>query len=111
MANRHTFLRSEIETLDTRIAEHPAELRQLDEQRDALLRTLDEGGALEELNAMRSGLADVQARTTAVDLQIEQARPLVSRREELELEQSTKRNDATRDPRADGIARQARPRQ
>ena len=97
MANRHTFLRSEIETLDTRIAEHSAELRQLDEQRDALLRTLDAGGALEELNAMRSELADVQARTAAVDLQIEQARELVSRREELKLEQSTRRNDATRE--------------
>lgn len=97
MANRRTFLRSEVETLDARIAERATELRQLDEQRDALLRTLDAGGALEELNSMRSELADVQARTAAVDLQIEQARELVSRREELKLEQSTRRNDATRE--------------
>ncbi|MBG6059968.1 uncharacterized protein YydD (DUF2326 family) [Cryobacterium sp. MP_M5] len=97
MANRRTFLRSEVETLDARIAERASELRQRDEQRDALLRTLDAGGALEELHSMRSELADVQARTAAVDLQIEQARELVSRREELKLEQSTRRNDATRE--------------
>ncbi len=97
MANRRTFLRSEVESLDARIAERATEMRQLDEQRDALLRTLDAGGALEELNSMRSELADLQARTAAVDLQIEQARELVSRREELKLEQSTRRNDATRE--------------
>ena len=30
IANGHTFLRNEVQTLDTRIAEHSAELRLLD---------------------------------------------------------------------------------
>ncbi|MGR6520920.1 DUF2326 domain-containing protein [Rhodococcus erythropolis] len=96
LANRRTFLHSEIDSLDRRIADRTAELQQLDEQRDNALRTLDAGGALDELNAMRAELGEVQSRMAAIDLQIEQARELDSRREELKLEQSTKRNDATR---------------
>jgi uncharacterized protein YydD (DUF2326 family) len=46
---------------------------------------------------MRAELGEAKARLAAVDLQIEQARELVARREELKLEQSTKRNEATRE--------------
>lgn len=97
LANRRTFLHSEIESLDRRITDRTAELQLLDEQRDNVLRTLDTGGVLDELNAMRTELSEVQARMAAIDLQIEQARELDSRRGELKLEQSTKRNDATRE--------------
>lgn len=96
LANRRLFLRSEIDMLDERIKARAAELSRLDQQRDGALRTLDAGGALDELNKMRTELNDIEARMAAVDLQIEQARELVSRREQLKLEQSTKRNDATR---------------
>lgn len=96
LANRRSFLRDEIEALDERIAARATELSRLDEQRDGVLRTLDAGGALDELNEMRAELSDIEARMAALDLQIEQARELVTRREELKLEQSTKRNDATR---------------
>lgn len=96
LVNRRAFLSKEIESLDRRIAERSAQLTRLDEQRDGALRTLDAGGALDELNAMRTELGDVEARMAALDLQIEQARELVTRREELKLEQSTKRNDASR---------------
>lgn len=96
LANRRSFLRGEIEVLDERIAARASELSQLDEQRDGFLRTLDAGGALDELNEMRAELSDIEARMAALDLQIEQARELVTRREELKLEQSTKRNEATK---------------
>ncbi|RYF61490.1 MAG: DUF2326 domain-containing protein [Comamonadaceae bacterium] len=97
LTNRRTFLRSEIESLDERIAGRAAKLGRLDEQRDNALRTLDAGGALDELNTMRTEFGEAQARMAAVDLQIEQARELDTRREELKLEQSTKRTDATRE--------------
>ncbi|CAJ1581884.1 DUF2326 domain-containing protein [[Mycobacterium] wendilense] len=97
LVNRRTFLRGEIESLDRRIAERTAQLAQLDEQRDGVLRTLDAGGALDELNSMRAELSESQARIAALDLQIEQAREVVTRREELKLDQSTKRSDATRE--------------
>ena len=96
LANRRSFVRGEVESLDERIAARAAELSRLDEQRDGVLRTLDAGGALDELNEMRAELSDIEARMAALDLQIEQARELVRRREELKLEQSTKRNEATR---------------
>lgn len=96
LANRRTFLRGEIEALDERITTRAAELARLDAQRDGVLRTLDAGGALDELNEMRAELSDIEARMAALDLQIEQARELVTRREELKLEQSTKRSEATR---------------
>ncbi len=96
LANRRSFLRGEIESLDARIAARATELSRLDEQRDGVLRTLDAGDALDELNEMRAELSDIEARMAALDLQIEQARELVTRREELKLEQSTKRNEATR---------------
>jgi uncharacterized protein YydD (DUF2326 family) len=97
IANRRGFLQGEIDSLDRRIASRTALLTRLDEQRDAALRTLDAGGALDELNALRSELAEVEGRMAALDLQIEQARELVSRREELKLDQSTKRSEAARD--------------
>lgn len=96
LANRRLFLRSEIEALDARIAERTVELGRLDEQRDGALRTLDAGGALDELNAMRTELGDIEARMAALDLQIEQSRELVNRREELKLDRSMKRNEAAR---------------
>jgi len=96
LANRRTFLRNEIESLDRRIAERTAQLARLDEQRDSALRTLNAGGAFEELNSMRVEFADIQGRMAALDLQIEQARELVTRREGLKLEQSTRRNEASR---------------
>ena len=95
LANRRTFLRMEIEQLDQRIVERTAELTLLDEQRDGALRTLDAGGALEELNSMRAELEEVRARMAAIDLQIEQARDIDARREELRLERSTRRAEAT----------------
>jgi uncharacterized protein YydD (DUF2326 family) len=79
LANRRAFLHSEIESLDDRIAVRKAELSRLDEQRAGTLRTLDAGGALDELNALRNELATVQAHLAAVDLQIEQARQLSAR--------------------------------
>lgn len=57
LSNRREFLHSEIETLDRRIEDSSAQLCRLDEQRDRTLRTLDAGGALEELNAMRLELS------------------------------------------------------
>jgi len=97
LANRRQFLTGEIEILDARIRTRAEELSRLDEQRDAALRALDAGGALDELNAMRDELSDIEARMAALDLQIEQSRELVTRREELKLVQSTKRSEATRD--------------
>ncbi|WDF35083.1 DUF2326 domain-containing protein (plasmid) [Arthrobacter agilis] len=95
LTNRRAFLHSEIASLDDRIAVRKAELSRLDEQRAGTLRTLDAGGALDELNALRNELATVQAHLAAVDLQIEQARELVTTREDLKLQQSTLRKGAS----------------
>lgn len=95
LTNRRAFLHSEIDSLDDRIAVRRAELSRLDEQRAGMLRTLDAGGALDELNALRNELATVQAHLAAVDLQIEQARELVTTREDLKLQQSTLRKGAS----------------
>lgn len=97
LANRRAFLRNEIEALDQRIAARTLELTRLDDQRDNALRTLDAGGALDELNAMRAELDETQGRLAALDLQIDQARELVARREELKLAQSTRRSEASRE--------------
>ncbi|WP_422117754.1 DUF2326 domain-containing protein [Brachybacterium sp. UNK5269] len=94
ITNRRHFLHGEIEALNARIAARATELSRLDDQRDGALRALDAGGALEELDAMRAELSDIEARMAALDLQIEQARELVTLREELKLEQSTKRSEA-----------------
>jgi uncharacterized protein YydD (DUF2326 family) len=96
MANRRQFLRREVELLDARLQALSGDLSRLDEQRDGTLRTLDAGGALDELNELRGELSDIEARMAAVDLQIEQARELVTRRDELKLDQSTKRAEASR---------------
>ncbi len=96
IANRRLFLRGELDAIDERIRARTAELSHLDMQRDGTLRTLDAGGALAELNEMRADLSEIEARMAMLDLQIEQARELVTRREELKLEQSTKRNEASR---------------
>lgn len=96
LENRRLFLSEEIDALDVRIKARATELSRLDEQRDGALRILDAGGALDELNGMRAELNEIEARMAALDLQIDQARELVTRREELKLEQSTKRNEATR---------------
>jgi uncharacterized protein YydD (DUF2326 family) len=95
LKNRRAFLHSEIDSLDDRIAVRKAELSRLDEQRAGMLHTLDAGGALDELNALRNELATVQAHLAAVDLQIEQARELVTTREDLKLQQSTLRKGAS----------------
>jgi len=94
LANRGAFLRNEIESLDRSIAGREDELTRLSQQRENVLRTLRAGGALDELNAMRTELSQLQARMAAIDLQIEQAREIATRREELKLAQSTKRNEA-----------------
>jgi uncharacterized protein YydD (DUF2326 family) len=95
LTNRRAFLHDEIESLDERITLRKAELSRLDEQRAGTLRTLDAGGVLEELNALRSELATIEAHLAAVDLQIEQARELVTTREDLKLQQSTLRKGAS----------------
>ena len=95
LTNRRAFLHSEIESLDDRIAARKSELSRLDEQRAGTLRTLDAGGALDELNALRNELATVQAHLAAVDLQIDQARELITTREDLKLQQSTLRKGAS----------------
>lgn len=97
LKNRRAYLHTEVEQLTTRITERSDELTRLDSQRDTLLRTLQAGGALEELDAMRSELTGVQSRIAAVDQQIEQAREIASRKEQLKLAQSTKRTDATKE--------------
>ncbi|MDD2857215.1 MAG: DUF2326 domain-containing protein [Candidatus Nanopelagicales bacterium] len=94
LRNRRAYLHSEVERLNARIAEQADELARLDLQRDALLRTLQAGGALEELDAMRSELSGVQSRIAAVDQQIEQAREIASRKEQLKHARSTKRTEA-----------------
>lgn len=96
IANRRSFLRDEIETLDRRIAQRAAAMSLLDVQRNNAIQTLDAGGALAELNPMRVELGEAKSRMAALDLQIEQARELVSRREELKLDQSSKRAVATK---------------
>lgn len=95
LANRRSFLHAEIENLGRRIEKRSAELQRLGKQRETVLRTLDAGGALDELNAMRSELGEAQAQMAAVDQQIEQAREIDTRLEELKLERSTRRNEAT----------------
>lgn len=95
IANRRTFLRDEVEALDRRIATRAEKLARLDEQRDNVLQTLNAGGALDELSAMRTELGEVQSQMAALDLQINQARELLTRREELKLQQSAKRNEAS----------------
>ena len=84
-------------TIEQRIATRSAELDRLDQQRDNALRTLDAGGALDELNALRIELGEAEQRRAALDLQIEQARDLDARKQELKLEQSTIRSDAARE--------------
>lgn len=97
LTNRRLFLRSEVTTIEQRIATRSAELDRLDQQRDNALRTLDAGGALDELNALRIELGEAEQRRAALDLQIEQARDLDARKQELKLEQSTIRSDAARE--------------
>ena len=97
LKNRRAYLHTEVEQLTTRISERTDELTRLGTQRDALLRTLQAGGALEELDAMRGELSGVQSRIAAVDQQIEQAREIASRKEQLKLAQSTKRTEATKE--------------
>lgn len=97
LANRRLFLRAEVTSLEQRIAARAFDLDRLDQQRDNALRTLDAGGALDELKALRDELGEAENRRAMLDLQIEQARELDARRQELKLEQSTRRNEAARE--------------
>lgn len=95
LVNRRSFLGAELVALKERIANGRRELEVLDQQRDGVLRALESGGAFEELAAMRQELAGIEARSAAVDLQIDQARELVGRKEELKLNRATLRKEAT----------------
>lgn len=94
LENRRSFLRAEVSDLDRRIGDRTSELDRLDEQRDATLRTLEAGGLLEELNSMRAELNEAQGRVATIDAQIEQARDIVNRREDLKFDRSNKRTRA-----------------
>lgn len=94
LVNRRSFLKAELESLTDRIANRSRNLTVLSEQRDEALRTLEAGGALDELNALRGELNSVENRLAAVDQQIDQARQVLDRREELKLDRLTKRGEA-----------------
>lgn len=95
MANRRTFLREEVEILDQRIAERNENLTLLDNQREHVLRTLNAGGAFEELYEMRAVQDEVKSQMVVLDLQIKQAREIAARQDEFKLQQSEKRSQAT----------------
>lgn len=97
LRDRHQFLQVEINSLKVRIADRSDELNRLDAQRDQTLRTLDTGGALEELNSMRTELAGALARMALVDLQIEQSREVAVKQSELKLDRSRQRTEANRE--------------
>lgn len=91
LSNRRAFLAAEIGEIDDRSAERNVRLQTLSQRRESAMQSLRAGGALEELLVMQSELADIEARIAAVDEQIEQARELESKRDELKLEKAQKR--------------------
>lgn len=91
IANRRVFLSSEIREIDERSRERNVLLQSLTRRRDSAMQALRAGGALEELLAIQSELAEIEARIAAVDEQIGQARELESKRGELKLEKAQER--------------------
>ncbi|MFF4847299.1 ABC-three component system protein [Streptomyces sp. NPDC001194] len=74
--NRRQFLEAEIETLTLRLAERRAERARIGEQQALLLRTLNEGGALEALTALQQALARERANVEALRHRYEAAQAL-----------------------------------
>ncbi|MFD7963001.1 ABC-three component system protein [Streptomyces zaomyceticus] len=74
--NRRVFLEDEIETLTARLAERRDERARLGEQQAQLLRTLNEGGALEALTALQQALARERANVEALRHRYEAAQAL-----------------------------------
>lgn len=74
--NRRAFLEAEIEALTQRLAERREERARLGEQQAALLRTLNEGGALEALTALQQALARERANVEALRHRYEAAQAL-----------------------------------
>lgn len=91
LSNRRAFLSSEIREIDERSTERDIRVQSLSRRRESAMQSLRAGGALEELLAMQSELAGIEARVAAVDEQIEQARQLESKRDELKLEKAQER--------------------
>jgi uncharacterized protein YydD (DUF2326 family) len=91
ISNRRDFLSTEIREIDERAEERNTRLRSLSQQRETAMKSLRAGGALEELLSMQTELTDIEARVAAVDEQIEQARELESKRDELKLKKAQER--------------------
>ncbi|MYU13669.1 DUF2326 domain-containing protein [Streptomyces sp. SID8361] len=74
--NRRRYLAEEIETLEARLADRATEREGLGAELQRVLRTLDEGGALEALTALQQALAQKQASMEALRHRYEAAQTL-----------------------------------
>ncbi|MBO2455432.1 DUF2326 domain-containing protein [Actinomadura barringtoniae] len=82
--NRDKQLQEETELLQQRLAEREREREQLGQRLAALLRTLQEGGALDALTALQSVLAREQATLQALRNRFQAAQTLEASRREIE---------------------------
>ena len=94
ISNRRAFLTSEMREIDQRSADRDRQLSDLSGRREMVMLSLKSGGALEELLSMRSELAEIEARISAVEEQLGQARELVAKRDELKLQKAQQRTGA-----------------
>jgi uncharacterized protein YydD (DUF2326 family) len=100
--NRRRYLSEEIRTLEERLSVRAAERARLGEELQSVLRTLNEGGALEALTALQQALAQKQASKEALQHRYEAAQTL----EASSLEIRAQRIDLQRSLSADLAERQ-----
>ncbi|MGH7928998.1 MAG: ABC-three component system protein [Candidatus Binatia bacterium] len=88
IANRRQYLQAEINTLRERLTARTEERTQLGEQQAAILRTLNEGGALDSLSALQQTLTAERAALESLRHRFEAAHTLEASASEIRGERS-----------------------
>lgn len=86
--NRRSYLDAEITALRNRLAEREADRSALGERQAEILRTLNEGGALEALTALQQAVAQERASLGALRHRFDAAQTLESSRAEIKADRS-----------------------
>jgi uncharacterized protein YydD (DUF2326 family) len=94
MENRRTFLARELDDIAARTSDRNAQLAALSTRRQAVMRQLQAGGALEELLALQAEVSRLEAQMSQIEHGLRQVREVADASEELRLQRAMERQHA-----------------
>lgn len=97
VANRRTYLQDELEATRGRLEERQRERDRLGERHSALLRTLEQGGALAAFNALQQQLSVAQTDLSTLQSRLDTAVQLEATQAEIRLERGRLQQAISRD--------------